>query len=93
MRLIDFTASWCEPCKIQKPIVESWAKKHPDVRLEVLSVEDPRGQAQASAFMVQSVPTLVFLDDAGQVLAAQPGLHDARRLDSAYEQAKRRLAV
>ena len=90
MRLLDFSASWCQPCKQQKPIVEAWAKQHPEVKVEVLSVEEPSGAAIAAQFMVQSMPTLAFLSDSGQPLAVQPGLHDARRLDALYEQAKRR---
>ena len=90
MRLLDFTASWCKPCTSQKSIVDSWSKVHPEVKVEVISVEDPNGAAIAAQFMVQSMPTLAFLSDSGQPLAVQPGLHDARRLDALYEQAKRR---
>lgn len=93
MRLMEFSASWCQSCKQQKPIIEDWMRRHPDVKLEILSVEDPQGAAVAADFMVQSLPTLVMLDDMGTVLAAQSGLHDARRLDSIYEQAQRRLGA
>lgn len=90
MRLLEFAASWCQPCKVQAPILKKWAEGQKDVQVEVVSVESPEGAALASKFLVQSVPTLVFLDDTGNVLAAESGVHDAKRLDSMYEQAQRR---
>lgn len=90
MRLLDFQAAWCQPCKIQEPIIRKWAAKHPEVRIEIVGVDLPEGAAKASEFFVQSLPTLVFLDDNGSVLAAQPGMHDATRLDALHSQALRR---
>jgi thioredoxin 1 len=91
MRLMEFSAGWCAPCKVQEPIIKKWAANHPDVKLEIVGVDQPAGQAKASEYYIQSVPHLVFLDDKGTVLAAQPGVHDNSRLDAFYDQAKRRL--
>jgi thioredoxin 1 len=90
MKLLEFGALWCAPCKVQEPIIRKWAANHPEVKLEVIGVDQPAGQAKASEYFVQSVPTLVFLDDKGTVLGAQPGMHDVTRLDALYDQAKRR---
>jgi len=92
MQLLEFSANWCAPCKVQEPIIRKWIASHPDVKLEIIGVDQPAGAAKASAYFVQSVPTLVFLDDKGTVLAAQPGMHDASRLDALHDQAKRRIA-
>jgi thioredoxin-related protein len=59
----------------------------------MVGVENPQGAALASQLLVQSVPTLVFMNAKGQVLAAEPGLHDASRLNAMYEQALRREAM
>ena len=90
MILLDFQAAWCQPCKVQEPIVKKWAANHPEVRVEVVGVDLPGGAERANAFFVKSLPTLVFLDDKGAVLAAQPGLHTADRLEALHGQAVRR---
>jgi cytochrome c biogenesis protein CcmG/thiol:disulfide interchange protein DsbE len=27
---LEFYASWCEPCKIELPLVRAWSQRHPD---------------------------------------------------------------
>lgn len=90
MILLDFQAAWCQPCKVQEPIIHKWAAKHPEVKVEVVGVDLPGGAERANQFFVQSLPTLVFLNDKGAVLAAQPGLHTAARLEELHGQAVRR---
>lgn len=91
MKLLDFQAAWCQPCKVQEPIIRKWAAKHPDVMVEVIGVEEPEGAARANKFFVQSLPSLVFTDDKGTVLAAQSGMHDLTRLEALHTQALRRV--
>lgn len=90
MILLDFQAAWCQPCKVQEPIVQKWAASHPEVKVEVVGVDLPGGAERANQFLVKSLPTLVFLSDKGAVLAAQPGLHTAARLEELHGQALRR---
>ena len=89
MILKTFSASWCVPCKSQKPVIETWSKTHPEVKVETVSVESPEGAAMASKYFVQSVPYLVVLNESGTVLAAQGGVHDSRRLDALVQAAQR----
>lgn len=46
---LDFYASWCEPCKIELPLVERWAKAHPDVAVVPVDVGEPRAAVAAFA--------------------------------------------
>lgn len=46
---LDFFASWCVPCKIEMPLVERWARAHPDVRVVAVDVGEPRAAAFAFA--------------------------------------------
>jgi thiol-disulfide isomerase/thioredoxin len=46
---LDFWASWCEPCKISLPLVEQFARTHPEVDVVPIDVGEPRAVAQAFA--------------------------------------------
>lgn len=46
---LDFFASWCEPCRLQMPMVEAYARKHPEVQVLAVDVGEPRVVAAAFA--------------------------------------------
>ena len=58
--LVDFTASWCGPCKQLAPIVEDLAQAY-DGRLKVAKLDVEENQSTATKYMILSVPTLLFV--------------------------------
>lgn len=42
---MDFFASWCEPCRLSLPLVESYARSHPAVDVVAIDVGEPRNVA------------------------------------------------
>lgn len=89
MRLLEFTASWCQPCKVQKPIVEAWAKEQSGLELEIIDVDKANGAELASKYYVKAVPSLVFVDDSGNALAASSGVAKKEKLTELHQQAVR----
>jgi ABC-type transport system substrate-binding protein/thiol-disulfide isomerase/thioredoxin len=45
---LDFWASWCEPCKLSLPLVEHYARTHPDV--DVVAIDVGEDAATAADF-------------------------------------------
>ena len=76
--LVDFWAAWCGPCRMQSPIVDEFAAKHPEVQVGKVNVDEE--QALALRFGVMSIPTLIAFRD-GKPLAQQVGLAPMERLE------------
>lgn len=62
--LVDFWASWCGPCRMLSPVLESFASAHPDVPVVKVNVDE--NMALAAAFQVESIPTVLVVRD-GQI--------------------------
>ena len=58
--MIDFSASWCGPCKLLAPVVEGLAETY-DGKLKVAKIDVEEAQQTALQYGVLSVPTLLFL--------------------------------
>lgn len=83
--LVDFFATWCGPCKMQHPILESVAEAVRG-KAKVCKVDTDKLSALAGRFDVSSIPTLVIMKD-GQVIDRMVGLQQAAALQSALENA------
>ena len=40
MKLLDFYADWCGPCKVLSKTFEQFSEKHPDVPIIKINVEE-----------------------------------------------------
>lgn len=74
--LVDFFATWCGPCKMLHPVLESVSEKL-DGKVVVAQVDIDEHQDIAAAFRVQSVPTLVFFKEGKPVLATAGYMDEA----------------
>ncbi len=64
--LIDFTATWCSPCKALKPIIEKVAQSHAG-RLKVVQLDIDDSPDTPSRFNIRGVPTVIMFKDGKEV--------------------------
>ncbi|KAJ9172719.1 hypothetical protein P3X46_015930 [Hevea brasiliensis] len=57
--VVDFTASWCGPCRFISPFLVELAKKLPNVIFLKVDVDELKTVAQDWA--VEAMPTFIFL--------------------------------
>jgi thioredoxin 1 len=76
--LVDFSATWCGPCKKLEPIVKELAGDYSG-RLKVVKIDIDQARDIAMKFGVMSVPT-VFLFKGGQVRDQIVGLKSKAQL-------------
>jgi len=85
VKLLDFYADWCGPCKTQDPILEELEADWED-RFEVEKVNVDEQQDVANEYQVRSLPTLVVENDDG-IVERFVGVTQRESLEDALEQA------
>jgi thioredoxin 1 len=69
--LVDFTATWCGPCRQIAPLIDQVADEYEGkVKVTKLDIDD--SPATAQKFGIRGVPTL-YVFKGGQVVAQQVG--------------------
>jgi thioredoxin 1 len=62
--VVDFSASWCGPCKALAPVIEKLASDYAD-RVTVAKVDIDDNPALAARYGVRSVPTVMLFAQGG----------------------------
>ncbi len=70
--LVDFTATWCGPCKMLSPIIEELATEL-DGKAVVGKLDVDENPNMSVEFGVRSVPTLLFFKN-GELVDRQVGV-------------------
>ena len=76
--IIDFFATWCQPCKAMHPILEQVKSVLGD-RIRIIKVDVDKYGVTASQYRIQSVPTLMLFRN-GEVLWRTSGVVDKAEL-------------
>ena len=64
--LVDFSASWCQPCQALAPTIDKVAGEY-EGKMAVYKVDIDNAQETAASFGIMSVPTCIFFRDGKEV--------------------------
>ncbi|KAK7368139.1 hypothetical protein VNO80_10161 [Phaseolus coccineus] len=59
LMVIDFTATWCGPCKQMDPVIQDFAAKYTNVEFIKIDVDELMGVSEE--FQVQAMPTFILM--------------------------------
>lgn len=82
--LIDFFATWCQPCKVQSSVLNT-VKENVGESARIVKIDIDQYPAIASQYGVRGVPTLAVFKK-GELLYKKSGVHDVNRLTHLLEQ-------
>ncbi len=60
--LVDFSATWCGPCRMLEPVLENVGKTN-----DVLKIDVDEAQELALKYEVMSIPTLIVFKDGKEI--------------------------
>lgn len=66
VKLLDFWATWCGPCKFMAPIIEE-LEKDLSGKVEVQKIDVDEQQDLAAKYQVMSIPTYIIEKDGKEV--------------------------
>lgn len=77
--LANFSAAWCAPCRMLKPIIQSVKEKYGD-QVAILQLDTEEHQFLSSRFKVSSIPLLIFYDKDGNEVLRHTGVMEEEEL-------------
>lgn len=70
MKLLQFKASWCNPCKQQ---TKEFEENPVDVELEAINIDED-DKDLATKYSIRSIPTMILLSDNEEILNRWTGV-------------------
>lgn len=76
--LVDFTATWCGPCKMMVPILDE-LKSSVGSEILILKIDVDKNPQASAAYNIQGVPTLILFKK-GKIVWRQSGVVPSNEL-------------
>jgi len=67
IKVVDFYADWCRPCKQLAPILEEIDMENSHISIEKIDIEDDKNEELVAQHTIYSIPTLIIFKDDIQV--------------------------
>jgi thioredoxin len=83
--IVDFYATWCGPCKRLAPILEDLSWEYRD-KVKFYKIDTDKNREISGVFQIKSIPTLMYVNSKGELLAVQAGLPSKEQLVKVIEE-------
>ncbi|MBH8563277.1 thioredoxin [Nostoc sp. CENA67] len=81
--VVDFTATWCGPCRLVSPLMDQLANEYKD-RLKVVKVDVDNNKPIFKKFGLRSIPAVLIFKD-GKLAETIIGVSPYEQFSSAVE--------
>jgi len=85
MQVMYFSAQWCVPCKILRPIVESVSR---DMGVNISYIDADQNQPACQSFGINSVPTIIIINNNNEVVFRKSGVMSKEEFSNALNKFK-----
>jgi thioredoxin 1 len=77
MKVLKFSASWCQPCKLLQAVIDNMSA---DIGIDIESIDIEVATDTANQYNIRGVPTLVLIDDVGNEVKRHVGMITREKL-------------
>lgn len=81
MQVLYFSADWCGPCKMFKPILQQVSQ---EMGISVNYINVDYDATFSQKYEIKSIPTLIILDSAGNIKWRHSGVAQRDQLINAF---------
>lgn len=83
LAIAKFSASWCGPCRMLKPVFEELEKEYSDIRFIEVDI-DESGDI-AAEYGIMNIPTIMFFNNFGSLIDMSVGMQSKESLKEKIE--------
>ena len=83
--MVDFSATWCPPCRQLKPIFEALKDEYKG-KIDFVTIDVDEMPQLSASYGVQSIPTIIYINPEGTEISRTIGFHDRDELKADISQ-------